>query len=251
VLALGPFQRRDYVAMSNMLRAYPQFWERGFWGSLRLARQAQARGAMQKLRELAPLLALLRRRSPRVVVEIGTARGGTFYAWCRVAQADATIVSIDLAGGPYGGGYTSGDIASFRRYGRPEQQLHFIQADSHDAGTRVRLEEILQGKKIDFLMIDGDHTYAGVRRDFEMYAPLVGDGNPIAFHDILPHPLEQSCEVDQFWKEIRSRYRHVELIDPYRDSLGRQYGGIGVLYWDGRFAGSLQAPPASVRQQWS
>jgi cephalosporin hydroxylase len=212
-----------------MLRTYPAFWERGFWSSVSLARRAQRMGAMQKLRELAPLIGLLKRRSPSVVVEIGTARGGTFYAWCRVAEPKATIVSIDLSGGPFGGGYTSRDISAFRSYGRADQQLHFIQDDSHDAETRARLEEILGGREIDFLMIDGDHTYGGVRQDFEMYAPLVGRGNPIAFHDILPHPDNPSCEVSRLWSEIRSGYEHVEFVDAPR---GEQYGGIGVLYWD-------------------
>ena len=219
--------RRNSVAVWNMLRIYPAFWERGFWSSMSLARQAQRKGAMQKLRELAPLIGLLMRRSPSVVVEIGTARGGTFYAWCRVAGPNATIVSIDLAGGPFGGDRATTDSSALRRYGQPGQLLHFIQDDSHDMKTRARLEEVLRGREIDFLMIDGDHTYEGVRQDFEMYAPLVGRGRPIAFHDILPHPEDSLCEVDRFWNEIRSGYRHIELTDE-----GAQYGGIGVLYWD-------------------
>lgn len=234
MLAPGPL-RRNYVAMWNMLRIYPSFWEPGFWRSFGLARQAQRRGAMQKLRELAPLIGLLRRRSPRVVVEIGTARGGTFYAWCQVAEPNALIVSIDLADGPFGGGYAPADISAFRGYGRPEQQLHFIQDDSHAPKTRTTLEAILRGKEVDFLMIDGDHTYEGVRQDFEMYAPLVGEGNPIAFHDILPHPEDSLCEVDRFWNEIRSSYRHTEFIDS-AGPLEQQYGGIGILYWDRRVA---------------
>src|SRR5204862_237941 len=112
----GPFHRRNLVAITNMLRTYPEFWERGFWASFSLARQAQARGAMQKVRELAPLIGLLQRRGPRVVVEIGTARGGTFFVWCRVARPDAVIVSIDLPGGRFGGGYASEDISVFQRY---------------------------------------------------------------------------------------------------------------------------------------
>jgi hypothetical protein len=94
---------RNGIALPNMLQSYPAFWERGFRDSVRLARAAQARGAMQKLRELAPLIAVLRRRSLSVVVEIGTARGGTFYAWCKLAEPDALLVSIDLPGGSFGG----------------------------------------------------------------------------------------------------------------------------------------------------
>jgi cephalosporin hydroxylase len=232
--ALNLLRRRNSIAIRNLLRTYPEFWTRTFWQNVGLARQAQANGAMQKLRELAPLIALLRRRSLGVVVEIGTARGGTLFAWCRLAEPGALIVSIDLPGGRFGGGYTSDDISRLRRYGRPHQKLHFLQTDSHDVQTRGTLSNLLEGRAIDFLLIDGDHTYDGVRRDFVLYAPLVRDGCPIAFHDILPHPEEQSCEVDRFWNEIKGSFRHTEFIDPHRDRFGRQWGGIGVLYWDSR-----------------
>jgi predicted O-methyltransferase YrrM len=232
-LNLWPFQRRNYVAVRNLLRADPSFWKPAFWGSLRVARQAQATGAMQKLRELAPLISLLRRRSSSVVVEIGTARGGTFYAWCRAARPDAVLVSIDLPDGPFSGAEGAGDVSTLQRYGRDNQRLHFIRADSHQPQTLETLLEVLQGREIDFLFIDGDHTYEGVRQDFEMYAPLVRAGCPIAFHDILPHSQQHGCEVDRFWNEIKTGYRHTEFIDQDPAGLAKQYGGIGILYWDG------------------
>ena len=216
---------REWVAARNMLRSYPRFWERGFRESVRLARAAQGRGAMQKLREVAPLIALLRRRRLSVIVEIGTARGGTFYAWCQIAQPDALLVSIDLPGGPYGGGYPEEALETLRSYGKPGQQLHFLRAESQAASTVAELRALLAGRTIDFLMIDGDHTYDGVKRDFELYSPLVGEGCPIAFHDIVPHPPEQRCEVDWFWNEIKHAYTHAELVDP-----GAPYGGVGVLW---------------------
>ena len=222
--------RRNCVAARNMLRADPAFWQPRLWASLKVARDAQRLGAMQKLRELAPLIALVRRQSPRVVVEIGTARGGSLYAWCRAAAADATVVSIDLPGGPFGGANGTADVEIARRYGRPAQQLHFIREDSHDPQTRARLESILRGREIEFLMIDGDHTYAGVKQDFEMYSPLVGAQKPIALHDVLPHPAVLACEVDRFWSELKANRRHVEFIDRADGAGAVQYGGIGVVY---------------------
>ena len=212
-----------------MLRANAAFWTPAFWTSLARARGAQRRGAMQKLRELAPLVALVGRNSPRVVVEIGTARGGSLYAWCCAAAPDATIVSIDLPGGPFGGTDDPADVEALSRYSGPSQELHFIRADSHDAKTRARLEEILGGRAVDFLMIDGDHSYDGVKQDFEMYGALVGVGKPIAFHDIVPHPHAPACEVHRFWDELKQRRRFLEFVD--RDAPD-QYGGIGVVYRD-------------------
>jgi predicted O-methyltransferase YrrM len=224
---------RNILFVRNLVRADPALWRLGFWHGTRLAREAKKRGALQKTREFAPLLALVKRRGPRTVVEIGTAAGGSLYAWCAVAQEDATIVSIDLPGGPFGGGYSEEDIPLLRSYGRVGQRLSFILADSHLASTCEQLSETLAGAGIDLLMIDADHTYDGVRRDFELYSPLLAANGLVAFHDILPHRQHSRCEVDRFWKEVREQYRHVEFVDPRPDPVEGPWGGIGVLYRGG------------------
>jgi predicted O-methyltransferase YrrM len=192
-----------------------------------LAKRAVELGANQKLSELTPLIRLLRRRRLDTVVEIGTARGGTFAAWCALARPDALLVSIDLPGGAHGGGYSEQDAARFRSYARPGQSLHFLRADSHAPETRAALDAILDGRSVDFLMIDGDHTYEGVAADYAMYGPLV-DGL-VAFHDILPHPQVPDCRVDEFWAELRAARAHVEFTDPGDDRGWGQWGGIGVV----------------------
>jgi len=37
--------------------------------------------------------------------------------------------------------------------------------------------------KIDFLFIDGDHNYDGVKKDWDLYSPLLKKGSIVAFHD--------------------------------------------------------------------
>ncbi|MDH5202921.1 MAG: class I SAM-dependent methyltransferase, partial [Nitrospirota bacterium] len=145
----------------------------------------EKKGATQKINELSPLLSLLKKRRLRTIVEIGTAQGGTLYAWCKISQPDALIASIDLPGGPFGGGYALNDIKKFRKYKRKNQKLYFFRKDSHKQTTKKKLMEILRGRKIDFLFIDGDHRYTGVKKDFHLYSPLVKPGGLIAFHDIL------------------------------------------------------------------
>ena len=103
--------------------------------------------------------------------------------------------------------------------------MHLIQGDSHKKGTLVSLLEYLNGDKIDLLFIDGDHTYEGVKKDYEMYSPLVGNNGIIAFHDIVPHK-QSNCEVEKFWNEIKHQNKYREIIEnPDQTSMG-----IGILF---------------------
>jgi MMP 1-O-methyltransferase len=40
-------------------------------------------------------------------------------------------------------------------------------------------------RKIRLLWIDGDHTYAGTKQDFDLFSPFLADGAIVAFHDVL------------------------------------------------------------------
>ena len=179
--------------------------------------------------EIRILLGLLWVLRPKRILEIGTAGGGTLFLFSQVADPNAIIISIDLPGGPFGGGYPEWKIPlykSFKRY--PSQKIFLIRANSHDTKTLNLVKKILGNHKLDFLFIDGDHTYEGVKKDFEMYSPLVRKGGLIAFHDIVPGPQEYVGEVPKFWNEIKQKYdkqRIVEIVEDWR-----QGGyGIGIL----------------------
>lgn len=45
-----------------------------------------------------------------------------------------------------------------------------------------------------FIMIDGDHTYEGVRRDILEYYPLLVSGGLMIFHDFMPELTEETRE---------------------------------------------------------
>jgi predicted O-methyltransferase YrrM len=198
-----------------------------------LALEAVRREAFQKISELEPLIALVRERKPQTVVEIGTHKGGTLFAWCQVAHPEALIVSIDLPEGLFGGGYSRDQARAFQEFARPGQQLHTLRRDSHSRRTMWRLRRLLKRRAIDFLLIDGDHTYEGVKRDWEMYEPLVAPEGLIAFHDILEHPKQPLCKVDQLWAELKPDHRSVEFTDLDDDRGHGQWGGIGVIFKDG------------------
>jgi len=164
--------------------------------------------------------------TPKSVLEIGTARGGTLYLWAQAATDDATIVSVDLPGGKFGGAYPAARIPFYQSFARDNQKLHLIRDNSHSQKTLSRVTDCFSNLPIDFVFIDGDHTYEGVKSDFSLYAPKVKNGGIVAFHDILPRPDMPEIQVCRFWDEIKTRYKFEEIIGP--EWTGRKIG-IGML----------------------
>ncbi len=194
------------------------------WRGIRLGRLAITAGALQKLSEVAPFFA--RVGQPSCIIEIGAGNGGMLAAFCAAAADDATIVSVDLEGGPFGSGAADDELLR-RAKPRQGQTLHLVRGDSHELVTRERVASLLP-RPADVLLIDGDHTYYGVKADYELYESLVRTGGMIAFHDILPHDQCPDCEVDRLWRELAGRKQ--EIVAPREVSPdGGTWGGIGIV----------------------
>jgi len=181
---------------------------------------------IQLREEITQLLQIVKLVKPRVVLEIGTAKGGTLFMFTRVASSDGTLISIDLPGGPFGGGYPAWMGRFIRSFGRGNQSIHLIRADSHASSTLLQVQELLGEKRVDFLFIDGDHSYEGVKKDFEMYSPLVRPGGVLAFHDVCPGPPENVGGVPALWLEVSKEHKCLSMV---KDN-GQGGYGIGLLY---------------------
>lgn len=176
----------------------------------------------QEIREVAKLVS---ERKPKVIVEIGTYKGGTLFIWTRTNPQAELVVSIDLPGGKYGGGYDARRERLYRLFGHGRSLLNmeFIRGNSHETETFQILKKILKGRTIDFLYIDADHTYEGVKTDFELYSPLISKGGLIGFHDI--RNMKANHQVRHFWDEIKLKYSHKEIIGQNSKT------GNGILYF--------------------
>lgn len=183
---------------------------------------------MQIKEEFVELLKIFKKAEPKIIMEIGTANGGTLFCFSKLAPSNATIISIDLPEGKFGGGYAENKIPFFKSFAKDTQRLFLLREDSHMPETLKKVEELLKGGQIDFLFIDGDHSYGGVKKDFEMYSSLVQkNAGVVAFHDIAPKGTPDCVGgVPQFWAEIKDKYQFKEFIkDPEQTGFG-----IGVLF---------------------
>jgi len=194
--------------------------------SYRIARGARRGVATQRWTELVGLVHLVRQLRPTAVVEIGMGDGGTMALWAQIAPPEAHLIGLDIK-------ILSGVDGLIRSKLRAGQKLSLIEADSHADSTKQKVLDSLAGSKIDFLFIDGDHGYEGVKLDFESFSPLVRPGGLVGFHDIIPdysvrfgvQSGKYAGGVHKFWSQVISRFPHYEFID----SVGQDGFGIGVV----------------------
>ena len=161
------------------------------------------------------------------ICEIGGANGGTLAAFCQVAAPDALLVSIDIS-------YTDARRKALRCLARHRQEVHCLAADSHARTTLSGVSRLLRGRALDFLMIDGDHSYEGVAQDYRWFSPLVRPGGLIALHDIIPdHGQRFGIEsqsvvggVPAFWQELRAESEEAfEIVE----DTGQDGYGLGLV----------------------
>ena len=173
--------------------------------------------------EFLELAKLVKEQNCRHILEIGTYRGGTLFVFSQLAAPGATVISLDFHFTFLGKVYGALQKPLLRKFVRNGKSLFLLREDSHQPATLATIRHILQGHELDFLFIDGDHTYEGVREDFNMYSPLVRDGGLIAFHDIAQSG--GSREVYRLWEELKPKYDYEEFIH----HTGSGAMGIGVL----------------------
>jgi hypothetical protein len=90
------------------------------------------------------------------------------------------------------------------------------------AFKKINSKELKVTEKIDFCLIDGDHSYEGVKSDFikvKEHAKL------IAFHDISI--LHKQTNVKKLWDEIHNNFISNEFNN--NDTRFKNEIGIGII----------------------
>lgn len=148
---------------------------------------------------------------PKAVLEIGVERGGTSYWW--MSEFKAKVLGVDI---------TDASLirSPFTAYEQCSDtgQFDFIKANSHKIETLRLIHDYMNNNNIkyfDFLWLDGDHSYIGVKKDYEMYKHLVKNEGFIGFHDIYSDQ-ENDGGVKKFWKELKKPYG----CDIFHESIG-------------------------------
>lgn len=150
-------------------------------------------------------------------LEIGSCFGGSFFEIGKRVQSIEKMVSIDL---PWM--YCAKKCLDMVAYelSSYDKNVVLIEGDSQNQ------QNISQAKNhtqyYDFIFVDGNHTYDGVKRDYENY---FGMCKMMGFHDINPSS-KSNLQVDCLWKELIDRHNHIVI------NSKQTYGGIGIIFND-------------------
>jgi len=99
----------------------------------------------------------------------------------------------------------------------------YIVGNSNRVETLDMLLSRLEGRKIDLLFIDGDHSYEAVKRDWNLYSPLTSC--IVALHDIL----WKQYGVRRFWAELcKNKHQVLEFKCPQRENRNKD-DGVGIV----------------------
>ena len=194
----------------------------------KLVDRAYALGMSQERDEVVEFIKFIYSRNVGNFLEIGTKLGGMFYILANISSGKK--VSIDMFDGPWGGWILKEHAYLGNVMKQRNDYLHktfsyvtMINGNSHDSETQYAFYNTIGKEKLDLLFIDGDHSYEGVKRDYELYSDYVRGGGLIVFHDIndTEHHRNIGVDVGRFWNELEGNKMEF--------NAHTHWAGIGVL----------------------
>jgi predicted O-methyltransferase YrrM len=175
------------------LAAAPEGPPRGFEDVAFLFSSSQAnRGiASLDLDEAAYLWRLARGLGPATLVEIGRFRGGSTILLASAMHPESRLVSYDLHvkhGGRDEGAERDRVLrGALERLGLADR-VELVVGDSR---TAPQPEEACG-----LVFVDGDHSYAGVRGDYDRWGPKLASGGHLVLHDARAPRDLTSCDPE-------------------------------------------------------
>lgn len=164
------------------------------------------------------LYGLTRSIKPGVCVEIGSARGKSacFVGTALKQNGGGKLYAIDPHTRTGWNDTDSVDtlpvLQRNLRAAGVADVVEIVQKTSQEAASSWKLP-------IDLLFIDGDHSYDGVKRDWELFSPFVSQFGIVVFHDTIwdlkpdPRWARADMGVPRFVDELRRQGYQVLTID--------------------------------------
>lgn len=126
---------------------------------------------------------MLWEQRPSVVVETGTAAGGSalFFASILELLGSGRVISVDITQSEE----MKREIASRPGGGR----VRFVTGDSRAPETLARVRELVGGDRNVLVLLDSNHGYVHVKAELEAYKEFVPPGGLLVVADTICHEL--------------------------------------------------------------
>lgn len=157
---------------------------------------------------------LIRNLKPKRVLCIGS-RYGFIPAICALACKDNQGGVVDFVDAGYdqniGEQNHWGGVGLWRKinkndYFKPFGLSPFINLH---VMTSIKYAKKYPKRKYDYIHLDGDHSYLGVKTDYNLFYPQLTKGGFIALHDICTKRLGGlDYGVGKFWQELKMKHSH-------------------------------------------
>jgi hypothetical protein len=216
---------RNPEVVINLIRAFGiSKWEKPYCGEdyIFINERIDQAGLYQTPAQLAEALIILSYDSINTYCEIGVFQGGGLLfisEYLRRFNPNLTSVGID----------TRPDWLS------PETQVYFVESEACRDSSRytylVGESDLVKGKTFDLCFIDGDHSLAGLQKD---WANVGQYANVCMFHDIQEPAVP---DVGLFWDWIK-KHRGYDFIECVQYTSPQPTQGIGILFNDARLQNS-------------
>lgn len=182
--------------------------------------------------ERAAIEGLLSVRKPSLAIEVGTAEGASLR---RIALHADEVHSFDLI------------EPQFANLG---DHVHLHTGDSHMLLPQVLAEFAAQGRNVDFVLVDGDHSSDGVRRDVEdlLASPAIGD-TLIVTHDTGNERVRSGLDAVPYGAYPKVRHVDLDFVPGHlgRDRFpGELWYGLGLIVVDAASQAYGTRPPVQA-----
>jgi hypothetical protein len=188
---------------ADLFREYP--------GSTGLKEYYDQTEGMITLEEAGLLYKLAKEVSDGCIVEVGSYRGRSTVALGRGSMDGnrAPVYAVEpheKYTGVLGGEFGPPDRGAFFKAMLDTSCYHVVRL------INLSSEAVAPGwnMKIGLLWIDGDHTYNGVKRDFESWLPHLSPDAIVAFHDSLDPKLGPQRLIDEITRS--NQFEKIESV---------------------------------------